>query len=117
MARGRHYRTSRGQSHFRDLCDLLGEEELTNADPKGERYAFGKGGTKTTGGMFAEDVDLLPGKIFGHMLDGAVRAPGEFQALFLVIVRGNAGRRPDRVRAGRLVQWRAVRRRRYIAPR
>jgi hypothetical protein len=24
------------QSHFRDLCDLLGEEAPTDADPKGE---------------------------------------------------------------------------------
>jgi hypothetical protein len=38
------------QSHFRDLCDPLGEEAATDADPKGEWYAFGKGATKTTGG-------------------------------------------------------------------
>jgi hypothetical protein len=38
------------QSHFRDLCDLLGEEPPTTADPKGEWYAFEKGATKTTGG-------------------------------------------------------------------
>lgn len=31
--------------------------------------------------MFAEDVDLLPGKMFGRMLDGATRAPRELQAL------------------------------------
>src|SRR6266446_3177847 len=31
--------------------------------------------------MFAEDVDLLPGKMFGRMLDGAARSPGDFEAL------------------------------------
>jgi type II restriction/modification system DNA methylase subunit YeeA len=31
--------------------------------------------------MFAEDVDLLPGKTFGRMLDSAARAPAEFEAL------------------------------------
>jgi hypothetical protein len=38
------------QSHFPDLCDPLGEEAPTDADPKGEWYAFGKGATNTTGG-------------------------------------------------------------------
>lgn len=37
-------------SHFRDMCDLLGEEASTDVDPKGARYAFKKGATKTTGG-------------------------------------------------------------------
>ena len=44
------------QSHFRDLCDLLGEEPPTTADPKGEWYAFEKGATKTTGGEGWADV-------------------------------------------------------------
>jgi len=44
------------QSHFRDLCDLLGEEAPTDADPKGEWYAFEKGATKTTGGEGWADV-------------------------------------------------------------
>ena len=26
------------QSHFNDLCDLLGEKTPTQADPSGERY-------------------------------------------------------------------------------
>ena len=43
-------------SHFRDLCDLLGEETPTDADPKGEWYAFEKGATKTTGGEGWADV-------------------------------------------------------------
>jgi hypothetical protein len=38
------------QSHFRDLCDLLGEKAPTDADPKGESSAFEKGVTETTGG-------------------------------------------------------------------
>ena len=33
-------------SHFRDLCDVLGEETPTDADPKGEWYAFEKGASK-----------------------------------------------------------------------
>jgi hypothetical protein len=40
--------------------------------------------------MFAEDVDLLPGKMFGRMLDSAARSPGEFRSTGLVIVRGHA---------------------------
>ncbi len=44
------------QSHFRDLCALLGEENPTDADPKGEWYAFEKGATKTTGGEGWADV-------------------------------------------------------------
>jgi type II restriction/modification system DNA methylase subunit YeeA len=44
------------QSHFRDLCDLLGEKTPTDADPRGERYAFEKGATKTTGGEGWADV-------------------------------------------------------------
>ena len=31
------------QSHFIDLCHLLGEQPPTDADPKGEWYAFEKG--------------------------------------------------------------------------
>ena len=31
--------------------------------------------------MFAEDVDLLPGKMFGRMLDSAARSPNDFEAL------------------------------------
>jgi type II restriction/modification system DNA methylase subunit YeeA len=44
------------QSHFHDLCDLLGEEAPAAADPKGEWYAFEKGATKTTGGEGWADV-------------------------------------------------------------
>jgi hypothetical protein len=31
--------------------------------------------------MFAEDVDLLPGKMFGRMLDTAARTPDDFESL------------------------------------
>ena len=31
------------------MCDLLGEEASTDVEPKGARYAFKKGATKTTG--------------------------------------------------------------------
>ena len=44
------------QSHFRDVCDLLGEQAPSDADPKGEWYAFEKGATKTTGGEGWADV-------------------------------------------------------------
>src|SRR5207249_2945203 len=44
------------QSHFCELCELLDEETPTNADPKGEWYAFEKGATKTTGGEGWADV-------------------------------------------------------------
>jgi type II restriction/modification system DNA methylase subunit YeeA len=44
------------QSHFRDLCELLGEDPPHIADPKGEWYAFEKGATKTTGGEGWADV-------------------------------------------------------------
>ena len=37
------------QSHFIDLCALLGEENPIPADPAGERYCFEKGAVKTTG--------------------------------------------------------------------
>jgi hypothetical protein len=38
------------QSHFLDLCEMLGEPKPTDAEPKGDRYCFEKGATKTTGG-------------------------------------------------------------------
>lgn len=44
------------QSHFIDLCHLLGEPAPTDVDPTGEHYAFEKGATKTTGGEGWADV-------------------------------------------------------------
>lgn len=44
------------QSHFIDLCALLGEPTPTDADPTGETYAFERGATKTTGGEGWADV-------------------------------------------------------------
>ena len=41
---------SAAQSHFIDLCGMLDEPAPTDADPKGEWYAFERGATKTTGG-------------------------------------------------------------------
>jgi hypothetical protein len=32
------------QSHFNDLCELLGNPTPTDADPKGEWYCFERGG-------------------------------------------------------------------------
>jgi type II restriction/modification system DNA methylase subunit YeeA len=44
------------QSHFIDLCKVLGEKAPTDADPKGEWYAFEKGAMKTGGGDGWADV-------------------------------------------------------------
>ena len=41
---------SAAQSHFNDLCALLGEKDPISADPKGEWFTFEKGATKTSGG-------------------------------------------------------------------
>lgn len=47
---------SASQSHFNDLCALLGIPDPIAADPKGEWFAFEKGATKTTGGEGWADV-------------------------------------------------------------
>lgn len=47
---------SAAQSHFIDLCRMLDEPAPTDADPKGEWYAFERGATKTTGGEGWADV-------------------------------------------------------------
>jgi hypothetical protein len=44
------------QSHFIDLCSLLGEETPTDADRDGSWYCFERGATKTTGGEGWADV-------------------------------------------------------------
>jgi type II restriction/modification system DNA methylase subunit YeeA len=44
------------QSHFIDLCRMLDEPAPTDADPKGDWYAFERGATKTTGGEGWADV-------------------------------------------------------------
>ena len=41
---------STAQSHFNDLCRLLGVEEPVAADPKGEWFAFEHGVAKASGG-------------------------------------------------------------------
>lgn len=47
---------SASQSHFNDLCQLLGVEDPVLADPKGEWFTFEKGATKTSGGEGWADV-------------------------------------------------------------
>ncbi|MEY2884119.1 MAG: hypothetical protein RL490_1843, partial [Pseudomonadota bacterium] len=47
---------SASQSHFNDLCALLGVVDPITADPQGEWYAFEKGATKTGGGEGWADV-------------------------------------------------------------
>ena len=44
------------QSHFNDLCRLLGEPTPTDADPTGEWYCFERGARKDTGGDGWADV-------------------------------------------------------------
>lgn len=44
------------QSHFIDLCHLLGVETPTDADAIGDTYCFEKGATKSTGGQGFADV-------------------------------------------------------------
>lgn len=44
------------QSHFNDLCALLGHKTPTDADPKGEWFAFDKGVEKRGGGDGFADV-------------------------------------------------------------
>lgn len=44
------------QSHFNDLCRLLGEPTPTEADPDGAWYTFEKGAEKTGGGKGWADV-------------------------------------------------------------
>ena len=44
------------QSHFIDLCHLLGVADPVSADPKGEWFTFEKGATKTSGGEGWADV-------------------------------------------------------------
>lgn len=44
------------QSHFNDLCLLLGIDDPVTADPKGEWFTFEKGATKTGGGEGWADV-------------------------------------------------------------
>jgi len=43
-------------SHFIDLCRMLDEPAPTDADPRGDWYAFERGATKTTGGEGWADV-------------------------------------------------------------
>jgi type II restriction/modification system DNA methylase subunit YeeA len=47
---------SASQSHFNDLCKLLGVDNPTDADPTGERYCFERGASKTAGGEGWADV-------------------------------------------------------------
>ncbi|HEX8553885.1 MAG TPA: DNA methyltransferase [Sphingomonas sp.] len=47
---------SASQSHFNDLCALLGVLDPVSADPTGEWFTFEKGATKTSGGEGWADV-------------------------------------------------------------
>jgi type II restriction/modification system DNA methylase subunit YeeA len=47
---------SASQSHFNDLCRLLGLPDPITADPKGDWFAFEKGASKTSGGEGWADV-------------------------------------------------------------
>ena len=47
---------SASQSHFNDLCALLGIQDPVSADPKGEWFTFERGANKTSGGNGWADV-------------------------------------------------------------
>ena len=44
------------QSHFNDLCELLGQPKPTDADPEGTHYTFERGAHKMDGGEGWADV-------------------------------------------------------------
>ena len=44
------------QSHFNDLCGVLGQPTPTDADPDGTWYTFEKGVEKESGGQGFADV-------------------------------------------------------------
>jgi len=44
------------QSHFNDLCRMLGHPTPAKADPEGASFTFEKGATKRTGGEGWADV-------------------------------------------------------------
>lgn len=48
--------SSAAQSHFVDLCHMLGVETPTDVDAVGDTYCFEKGATKSTGGNGFADV-------------------------------------------------------------
>ena len=54
---------SASQSHFNDLCAVLGTQDPISADPKGEWFTFEKGASKTAaataGRTFGSGVALL----------------------------------------------------------
>ena len=47
---------SASQSHFNDLCLLIGVDDPISADPKGDWFTFEKGASKTSGGNGWADV-------------------------------------------------------------
>jgi type II restriction/modification system DNA methylase subunit YeeA len=47
---------SAAQSHFNDLCRLLGIDDPVTADPKGDWFTFERGASKTSGGEGWADV-------------------------------------------------------------
>lgn len=47
---------SASQSHFNDLCCLLGVDDPVTADPRGDWFTFEKGASKTSGGEGWADV-------------------------------------------------------------
>jgi len=47
---------SAAQEHFIDLCRLIGEQTLVEADPDGSWYCFERGAKKTGGGEEWADV-------------------------------------------------------------
>jgi hypothetical protein len=62
------------QSHFNDLCELIGVDPPLKADPHGEWFAFEKGATKATGGQGFADVWRCVAQPGGRNRGGAGQA-------------------------------------------
>ena len=60
--------------------------------------------------LFAEDIDLLPDRIFADILDEAVKRPDEFEPMLHELFRAMANRNgPFRNGGDPVVQWRPIR--------
>ncbi len=89
--------------------------------PAGRRHAGPRASTRTTAAhflmklmfcMFAEDIGLLPDKLFSRILAGSEERPGRARRAAGGAVRRHGDRRRLRRRRDPLLQRRAVRRRR-----
>ena len=87
---------SAAQSHFNDLCRLLGEPTPTDADPTGEWYCFERGARKDTGGDGW--VDVWKRGCFAWEYKG--RPPSGWSRSTISAARLSNGSRRARTRSG-----------------